>query len=41
MITSTKNRNDILRSHIKSFESWLARIIEIRREIELDWIGNK
>ena len=35
-VTETNNPsiNDILRSHIKSFGSWLAKIIEVRREIE-------
>ena len=35
MIPETNNPsiNETLRSHIKSFGSWLARIIEIRREI--------
>ena len=32
--TNNPSINDILRSHIKSFGSWLARIIEILREID-------
>ena len=31
--TNNPSINETLRSHIKSFGSWLARIIEIRREI--------
>ena len=31
--TNNPSINDTLRSHIKSFGSWLARIIEIRKEI--------